>query len=345
MRTRFAATTSAVFLGITMLAAQAPATLDDALRAIFDRGEFAVRTVGPTAWLDGGTRYTAVRDNGDLVAFDTATGAQQVLVPASALVPPGAKGPLEIEEYEWSPDKAKLLLFTNTRKVWRTNARGDYWVLAIAGGKPGALRKLGGDGPEASLMYAKFSADGNRVAYVRAQNIYVEDVATGRIVPLTTDGGGDIVNGIGDWVNEEEFSIYDGFRWSPDGRRIAYWQFDTSGVQRFTLINNTADLYPKILQFPYPKPGTTNSAVRVGIVPVAGGATVWVKSAEPLRDYYIPRMDWVDERTLVVQNMNRLQNRNDVLLADAATGDYEAIARLTATTARTLASVARPASK
>jgi dipeptidyl-peptidase-4 len=234
---------------------------------------------------------------------------------------------MAIEEYAWSPDKSKLLLFTNTRKVWRTNARGDYWVLGVTDGKPGALKKLGGDAPEASLMYAKFSPDGTRVAYVRAQNVHVEDLASGRILPLTTDGGGDIVNGTGDWVNEEEFSIYDGFKWSPDGRRIAYWQFDTSGVERFTLINNTDDLYPRVIQFPYPKPGTTNSAVRVGIVPAGGGQTVWVKSAEPLRDHYIPRMDWADAGTLVVQNMNRLQNRNDVLLADSQTGETRRVLR------------------
>lgn len=327
-RIRHAATTSILILATTTLAAQLPATLDDRLRAIFERDEFAVQSVGPTAWLDGGTRYTAVRRGGhDLVAYDTATGAEQVLVPAAALVVPGGTEPMEIDEYAWSTDKSKLLLFTNTRKVWRTNARGDYWVLDMAGGKPGALKKLGGEAPEASLMYAKFSPDGTRAAYARAQNVYVEDVASGRILQLTTDGGGDIVNGTGDWVNEEEFSIYDGFQWSPDGRRIAFWQFDTSGVERFTLIDDTSALYPSVIRFPYPKPGTTNSAVRIGIVPAAGGPAVWVKSAEPLRDHYIPRFDWKDERTLVLQNMNRLQNRNDVLLADAATGDTRRVLR------------------
>lgn len=327
-RIRTTALASGLALATLSLAAQQQ-TLDDALRAIFERNEFAVQSVGPTAWLDGGRRYTAVRREAprDLVAYDMATGAAEVLVPASALVPPGATDPMAIDEYAWSADKSKLLIFTNTRKVWRTHARGDYWVLAMSGGKPGALTKLGGDAPEASLMYAKFSPDGTRAAYARAQNVYVEDLASGRIVQVTSDGGGDIVNGTGDWVNEEEFSIYDGFRWSPDGRSIAYWQFDTSGVERFTLINNTAALYPQIVQFPYPKPGTTNSAVRVGIVAAAGGPTTWVKSAEPLRDHYIPRMDWVDARTLVLQNMNRLQNRNDVLLADASTGGVTRVLR------------------
>ena len=315
-------------IATTVLTAQVPPSLDGALHAIFERKEFQPQSAGPTAWLDGGRRYTAVRQGTrDLVAYDTVTGAEEVLVTASALVPPGGTEPIAIDEYAWSSDKSKLLIFTNTRKVWRANTRGDYWVLPIDGGKPGALRKLGGDAPEASLMYAKFSPDGSRVAYVRAQNLYVEDFASGRILPLTTDGGGDIVNGTGDWVNEEEFGIYDGFRWSPDGQRIAFWQFDTSGVDRFTLINNTAELYPQVFQYAYPKPGTMNSAVRVGIVRAGGGETVWVKSAHPLRDHYIPRMEWADERTLVLQNMNRLQNRNDVLVADGDTGEAGRVLR------------------
>ncbi len=310
----------------SQLFAQLPDRLDDALRAIVERNEYRVESVGPTAWLDGGNRYTSVRRAGarDLVAYDTATGAAEVLVPSTSLVPRGGKDPIGISNYSWSTDKTQLLIFTNTRKVWRQNTRGDYWTLTRA---TGALKKLGGDAPEASLMFAKFSPDGTRVAYVRAQNVYVEDLASGRIVQVTSDGGGDIINGTSDWVNEEEFGIRDAFRWSPDGRSIAYLQFNTSGVERFTLVNNTEALYPTILQFPYPKPGTTNSAVRIGIAPAGGGATTWVKTAEPLRDFYIPRMDWVDGRTLVLQHMNRLQNRNDVLLADAASGDVRRLLR------------------
>jgi dipeptidyl-peptidase 4 len=327
-RIRNAVMVCAVVLATATLTAQLAPSLDDALRAIFEREEFKGQSVDQTAWLEGGQRYTTLRPGtGDLVAYDTATGGEQVLVPAAALVLPGSKERMAIDEYAWSSDKSKLLLFTNTRKVWRTNARGDYWVLTLNTETPGALKKLGGDAPEASLMYAKFSPDGTRVAYVRSQNLYVEDLASGRILPLTLDGGADIVNGAGDWVNEEEFSIYDGFKWSPDSQRIAFWQFDTSGVERFTLINNTDELYPRVVRFPYPKPGTRNSAVRVGIVPSGGGPTVWVKSTEPLRDHYIPRMDWADEHTLVVQNMNRLQNRNDVLLADITTGATRRVLR------------------
>ncbi len=302
-----------------------PPSLDARLAALFGGGEFTAQGMGPMAWLDGGRRYTAIpRGSKDIVAFNTATGASEVLVPSTALTPPGAAGPLEVDDYAWSADRAKLLVFTNTRRVWRQNTRGDYWVLDVAAR---TLRKLGGDAPESSLMFAKFSPDGSRVAYVRAQNLYVETLATGAIRAVTTDGGGDIINGTSDWVNEEEFSIRDGFRWSPDGRRLAFWQFDTRGVERFTLINNTDALYPRTTVFPYPKPGTTNSAVRVGIADLQAAATTWVKTDGDARDHYIPWIAWADAGTLALQHMNRLQNRNDFLLADAATGDVRRLFR------------------
>ena len=141
------------------LQAQIPERLDAQLKAIFEQDAYKTESFGPTAWLDGGTRYTSIArgEQRDLVAYDTATGKSEVLVAQRALLPPGERTPLTISRYPWSPDKTKLLIFTNTKKVWRQNTRGDYWVLDRAAG---ALKKLGGDGPEASLMFAKFSPDG-----------------------------------------------------------------------------------------------------------------------------------------------------------------------------------------
>jgi dipeptidyl-peptidase-4 len=182
-------------------------------------------------------------------------------------------------------------------------------------------------------MFGKFSPDGTRVAYVRQNNLYVEQIATGAIVQLTTDGtlppngaawapavAGTIVNGTSDWVNEEELDIRDGFRWSPDGQRIAYWQFDTSGVGNMTLIDDTSALYPKTTTFAYPKPGTTNSAVRIGVVSAAGGATTWMKTPGDPRNTYLASLEWIDASTVAMQQLNRPQNQNDYLAADAATG-------------------------
>ena len=209
------------------------------------------------------------------------------------------------------------MIFTNTRKVWRQNTRGDYWVLDTV---TGSLKKIGGDAPEASLMFAKFSPDGNRVGYVRGNNIYVEQLADGRRVQLTHDGSDSTVNGTSDWVYEEELDLRDAFRWSPDGRRIAYWQFDTTGVGRFQLINNTSSKYPTTTTIPYPKAGTTNSAVRIGVVTVDGGETQWMQAPGDPRDNYIARVEWADGNTVALQQLNRQQNRNDYLLADASRG-------------------------
>ena len=225
--------------------------LDKTLGQIFQQHAFDVKRFGPARWIDGGVAYTTVEPSPafpnsaakDIVRYETESGKRTVLVSASQLVPvPDAK-PLTIEDYAWSNDNQRLLIFTNSKKVWRRNTRGDYWVLDLAGGK---LRKLGGGAPESSLMFAQFSPDGRSVAYVRANNIYIEDLDSGAIRPLTTDGSATLINGTSDWVNEEELDIRNGFSWSPDGQSIAYWQFDTTGVGTFTLINDTAGEYPDL---------------------------------------------------------------------------------------------------
>ncbi len=166
-----------------------------------------------------------------------------------------------------------MLLFTNTKKVWRYHTRGDYWVLDR---KSGALHQLGKGLPESSLMFAKFSPDANKVAYVSKNNIYVEDLNTKTYTAITTDGNDTIVNGTFDWVYEEEFDCRDGFRWSGDGKYIAYWQSNTSGTGWFDIINNVESIYPTLQHFPYPKAGTTNSAVKIGYVSADGGMTIWL---------------------------------------------------------------------
>jgi dipeptidyl-peptidase-4 len=245
------------------------------------------------------------------------------LVPAELLVPPGAHAPLGIEGYEFSDDRSRLLLYANSQRVWRTNARGDYWVLDRTSHE---LSKLGGDAPTASLMHAKFSPDGLRVAYVRSGNIYVEDLHEHGITKLTNSMSTALINGTFDWVYEEEFSLRDGFRWSPDGRSIAYWQFDTTGVREFPLVNNTDSLYPRINPIKYPKVGETNSACRVGVVSTAGGETHWLNVAGDPRDNYIAFMEWAgDSDKILIHQFNRRQNTVNVLLADTHNGQVATI--------------------
>ena len=292
--------------------------------------EFRTESWGPAYWLKDGQAFTTLEPSEsfkdhpqaaeikDIVRVDPATGERTVLVSARELLPPGAARPLELEKYEWSEDTTTLLIFTNAQKVWREKTRGDYWVLH----RPtGTLRQLGGAAPAASLLFATLSPDGTRVAYVHANNVYVQSLADLAITALTTDGGPHRINGTADWVNEEEFRLRNGLRWSPDSRHLAYWQFDTTGVKDFSLVNLTAGSYPEITPIAYPKVGEVNSACRVGIVAATGGPTRWIESNPDPRNHYIPRMEWTPDSTRVLfQQLNRLQNTNDVIAADPATG-------------------------
>jgi dipeptidyl-peptidase-4 len=165
-----------------------------------------------------------------------------------------------------------------------------------------------------------------RIAYVHRNNIYVEDLASGRVRQLTDDGSDTIINGTFDWVYEEEFGLRDGYRWSPDGKRIAYWQLDSEGVRSFTLINNTDSLYPELTSFPYPKVGETNSAARVGVIRARGGKTTWLEIEGDSRQHYPVYVEWAaNPDELIIQHLNRRQNTNRLLLAESRTGEVRTV--------------------
>jgi dipeptidyl-peptidase-4 len=322
-----------VLPGIALLALSLPCALraqtpDSSLltvERVFGSAEFASEPLGDVRWVPGAAAYTriepdsAIRGAAALVRYDAATGTREVWVPAARLVPAGDSVPLDIENYTLSPDRKRLLLFTNSRKVWRQNTRGDFWTLDLGDWR---LQKLGGPEAEPStLMFAKFSPDGGRVAYVRAHDLYVERLADHRITRLTHDGSRIIINGTFDWVYEEELNLRDGFRWSPDGRRIAFWQLDASGVPDYDLINDTDSLYSFVIPVQYPKAGTTNSAARVGVVSADGGEPVWLDVPGDPRNNYIARLEWAaGSSEVVLEHLNRAQNTIEVMLGDAASG-------------------------
>jgi dipeptidyl-peptidase-4 len=303
--------------GITLRAQEKPDASHLTVERIFERHEFEAGFPS-VRWLPDGTGYTTLEGSKDssggqdLVEYDAETGKREVLVPAAHLIPPRESAPLAIHGYTLSDDRARLLVFTNSKRVWRQNTRGDYWVLDRASRE---LRKLGGDAPASSLMFAKLAPVGSLVAYVRENNLYVEDPRDGRITRLTNSQSPDEINGTFDWVYEEEFGLRDGYRWSPDGKSIAYWQLNTQGIREYPLVNNTDTLYPRITPVKYPKVGEQNAACRVGVVSVDGGETHWLIEAE--RDTYTPFMEWAgNSRQLLLQRLNRIQNTAKVLLLD-----------------------------
>jgi len=297
------------------------------LEDIFN-GTWSAKGFGPVRWIDGGKGYTALEfSNGsggqDIVRYETSTGARSILVRSSELIPEGAGKPLPISDYIWSADGTRLMIFTNTRRVWRYNTRGDYWVLDL---KTRKLNKVGKSRPESSLMFAKFSPDGAYVAYVSNQNIYVEHLDKGTFRPLTENGGGHVINGTFDWVYEEELDCRDGFRWSPDGKNIVFWQMNTEGIGTYNMINTLDSVYPELIPIPYPKVGTTNPAAKVGVVSVLGGAPRFFKIEGDPRNNYLARMEFAagpDE--VMIQQLNRLQNTNKVYLGNIHTMELKLI--------------------
>jgi dipeptidyl-peptidase-4 len=286
--------------------------------------EFRAQDYGPIRWASGGASYTvfepsaAVKEAEDLVQYDVATGRRTILVPANRLIPKGDSVPISIEDFAWSPQGSALLIYTNSQRVWRQNTRGDYWLVDTT---TWALHQLGRGAKPSTLMFATFSPDGKRVAYVRERNVYVETVVDGQVTQLTSDGSATVVNGTFDWVYEEELSLRNGFRWSPDGARIAYWQLNMDSVRNFDLINDTDSLYSFVVPVQYPKAGTSNSAARIGIVAASGGPTKWLDIPGNPRNQYLARIDWAaNPREVVVQLINRLQNTNDVMLGSVETG-------------------------
>jgi dipeptidyl-peptidase 4 len=191
--------------------AEAPRPEPLSLDTIF---AYSPKSLGQTQWQPDGRGYVKLEPAAsgkalDLVRYDATTGARTILVPSEKLVPAGAPEPLAIEEFWMSDDGRRVLVFTNSMRVWRSNSRGDYWLLDTV---TGALKKLGGDAKPSTLMFAKLSPDQTRVGYVRENNLYVEDLADGRITRLTSDGTAHRVNGTFDWVYEEELFCRDGWR-------------------------------------------------------------------------------------------------------------------------------------
>jgi len=286
------------------------------LERIFKENEFSLNRFGPTRWLEDGSGYTTLEKSldfpkaRDIIKYDPSTSERSVLVNASQLVPQGEEQPLKIKDYKWSSDGKQLLIFTNSVKVWRYETRGDYWVLNLTSGE---LSQLGKFAEPSTLMFAKFSPDNKKIGYVVKNNIYVETLKNSKIAQLTNDGSKIIINGTFDWVYEEELSCRDGFRWSPDSKNVAYWQSDTKGTSIFYLINNIDSLYSKVIPFPYPKAGTTNSAVKVGVVSAKGGKTKWFNIPGKPRNNYLARMEFIpNSDEVMIQQLTRLQNKNTV---------------------------------
>jgi dipeptidyl-peptidase-4 len=291
------------------------------LSRIFGPDAIAAERAPAIRWI--GDAYSTLEksttvEGRDLVRYDAASGKRSVVARAETLSEGGK--PLAIGGYEWSHDGSRVLLTVESAGARRSDPVSAVWVLDV---RAQTLRRVGAGLP-AALLHAEFSPDGARIAFICANNLYVESL-DGRRVQLTTDGDDVVLNGRGDLAYEEEFSLGKAYHWSPDSRRIAYWRFDTRGVGTFYMIRNTDGQYSTPVPLQYPKPGTTNSAARVGVVSIDGGPTTWFRLEGDPRESYVPRMDWAGNDEVLIQAENRRQNTNRVLMGSAATGDVRPV--------------------
>ena len=273
-------------------------------------------------WTKDGNAYTRT-EGGEVVAYTLPAQQKTTLITKAQLTPKGAEKPLNVRSYTLSNDDSKALIYTNTKQVWRYDTRGDYWVLDL---KTNALYQLGQGKPASSLMFAKFSPDGSKVAYVSEHNLFVEDLATKKIKALTTNGTRRMINGTFDWVYEEEFACRDGFRWSPDGKSIAYWQIDATKIRDFLMINNTDSIYSYNVPVEYPKVGESPSPYKILVANVVSGKTLQMSIEGDPQQTYVPRMEWVpNTNDIIIQQLNRKQNQSKIIICKAITGKTKTI--------------------
>lgn len=276
-------------------------------------GVLAIFSLGVSAqtiqWDGDGNSYFRVENN-QIVRYQLPDNTASVAVSVAQLTPSGGK-PIPVRDYSFSEGGQKLLLFTNTQGVWRLDTQGDYWLLDLSTNE---LKQIGKGLPESSLRFAKLSPDATKAAYVSEFNLYVEDLSSGEITQLTTDGSRKLINGTFDWAYEEEFACRDGFQWSPDGKRIAFWQIDARQIRDFYMINNTDSVYSQIIPVEYPKVGDSPSPARIGVMELTTQELTWLAIPGDPQQHYLPRMEWHSPGQLLVQQLNRKQNQSKIFL-------------------------------
>ena len=289
---------------------------------IFD-GTFSPEGIQNVNWMKDGQYYTAlVRSENDveLRKYDILTGDYEVLTATSGLKTEGREDPIIIQDYQFSADEKKLLIKTDVERIWRRSTKENYFIHDLETGETTKLTRS-----KDKQQYAQLSPTGDKAAFVQNNNLYLVDLESGEETAITTDGEQNkIINGATDWVYEEEFGFAKAWYWSPDGEKIAYYRFNETRVKEF-FMTEWGSLYPDQTRFKYPKAGEKNSIVKIGVFDLESGNTTWMDIGEET-DQYIPRINWTKSSdTLAIRRMNRLQNKQDLMLADVTTGDTETI--------------------
>ena len=271
-------------------------------------------------WENEGSSYFQLEKN-QVVRYSLPANAPEVFISSADLSPVG-KDPLAVRDFSLSKDQKKALIYTNTKRVWRLDTQGDYWVFDL---QTKGLKQVGEGLPESSLRFAKLSPDASQIAYVSEFNLFVEDLNTGQITQLTFDGNRKLINGTFDWAYEEEFACRDGFQWSPDGKKIAFWQIDANQIRDYLMMNFTDSVYSRVVPVEYPKVGESPSPARIGVIDLVSKQTNWLPIPGDPQQHYLPRMEWNNPDLLLVQQLNRKQNHSRLFAVNISKNKAELI--------------------
>ncbi|MGZ4049633.1 MAG: beta-propeller domain-containing protein, partial [Bacteroidia bacterium] len=293
-------------------------TLED----IFKKGVFRSNGVYGLVSMNDGLHYSTIDGNDKesyILRYEYAKESKpDTILKESELKADGKT--ITIDDYSFSPDETKMLISTGTEKIYRHSTRQNYYVYDR---KTKSLTPISSGEKQ---MYATFSPDGNKVGFVRGNNIFIKDLTSGKETQVTTDGlQNNIINGATDWVHEEEFSFSVAYFWSPDSKKIAYYKFDESKVKEFSFNEFNEQLYPTEYKFKYPKAGEDNSLVTIHTYDLASASDKLMDIGKETNQY-IPRVKWtMDANTLSLVRLNRHQNKLDLLLDNVTTGESKTV--------------------
>ncbi len=306
-----------IFLSCLSVSAQSykKLTLDD----VFNQDLFQTHTVEGIRWMNDGNFYTLLVEDStdftsDIIKYSTSTGqVSEILINGSELFDENGDQ-LLIDNYTFSKEENKVLISTKAESVYRRSERAYFYICDLKTNTCEPINK------NEKQMYASFAPDGEKVAYIVGNNIYLKDLRSNEIQQVTQDGEiNKIINGMADWVYEEEFSLTKAYCWSSDSRKLAYIKFNEAEVQEYNL-QMWGGLYPYDYRFKYPKAGEKNSIVNVLIYNIENQTTISVDAGKE-EDVYIPRIQWLPNDSAVsLTRLTRLQNHIEILHADSRTG-------------------------
>ncbi len=289
------------------------------LEAIFGTQLFRTKTPQKGKWQDGCFWYIgkdSVAGRKHLLKYDPETRRTEIIINGDTFTSSDNDSLLTLEDFRLGSTGRYILLFTDTRPLWRQNTLGYYYIFERSSGRCFALA----DRKKGLQMFAKFSPDDRQIVFVRNANLFLYDLDRKTEEILTTDGIlPDRLNGITDWVYEEEFNLRDGWMWSPDGGTIIFYQFDTTPIREF-IMTDERPRYPVTISLRYPLAGTENSNVRIGIIDLKNRSVRYISAGtwenQKVQFEYIPRIGWTPDGRIWLFRLNRHQNQLELLNYD-----------------------------